>query len=870
MASELVAGDEVAHFVIRDRVGAGGMGVVYRALDRKLGRDVALKVLPPEALDDAERRARFLREARAAAAVTHANIVTVYEVGEDGARVFVAMELVEGSSLRNRLDGGAMDERAALDVTVGIARALVAAHARGIVHRDIKPDNVMLASDGSVKVLDFGLAKWREAEGQSSGASATAHAVTATAATEAGRILGTPAYMSPEQALGGTVDRPCDVFSLGVVTYEMLSGARPFVGDTTQQLLVAVARDAPVPMEGSPHWPLLERMLAKAPADRPTAADVVEALSSAPAPGRAAVPATTNSAVVVAGDGASRPRRRAWVSLGVAVAATVAVGAAWRLLGRTDSAPEAGTAASASASASVAGPKGVGLLDLPEPARCNDAARAAYRGGLRDMHDGVWELAHRQFKKAAEADPGCAEANLRLSQTGQWYLPMEEVRRAYKRAVDLRDRLSERDQVLLDAFHFTIRAEPPSRLEMSAKFREGSARFPGDAELLNWGAYADPERARAIAALEAATRIDPAYSDAWQTLATTQYGAGQTEKAEEAFSRCIAVARNSADCLWSRADFRAAEGRCEAARDDWKAILAIDESQALPRFFLADAQLALGAPLASVRQTLEAHWEKSPPDKRKWDEPTDQALVSVLQGDFAAARTRLAPLATHRDFLGVVAHGLILSEIELETASPRAAAAVARKAFADASVLGERQDHEHWHDDWREHLDAIAMLDGGATLLPGDHWTVRGRQTQRGAWSLRHALTARDEASAKAALALRPETTLRSANYDQHEWAYTGRALLRAGEYEEAIPWLEKASRVCRPLTRPFLLTRTHAWLGEALEGAGRAKEACAPYAAVLRRWGSAKPRSLTADAVRKRAAAIGCEARRDGEPGHR
>jgi len=252
----------LAHFQIVERIGAGGMGIVYRASDEKLDRVVALKVLPSGFETDPVRRGRFLREARSAAAVTHPNVATVYEVGESGGRVFIAMELVEGRPLRALLGDRPLHVHRALAIASQIAAGVSKAHAAGIVHRDLKPDNVIVGAEDQLKVLDFGLAKRPQAKSE-----------LITQSSE-DLVLGTPAYMSPEQARGEELGPPADLFAVGVILYEMLTGRRPFAGRTTGQILAAVERDTPVtPSSLNPQVPaaldrIVTRCLAKDPAER--------------------------------------------------------------------------------------------------------------------------------------------------------------------------------------------------------------------------------------------------------------------------------------------------------------------------------------------------------------------------------------------------------------------------------------------------------------------------------------------------------------------------------------------------------------------------------------------------------------------------
>jgi tetratricopeptide (TPR) repeat protein len=243
---ELRGGSRLSHYEVLDSLGKGGMGEVYRARDTKLNRDVALKVLPAELAGDAERRMRFEREAQSVAALNHPNIVTIYSVEQADETHFITMELVEGKTLTELIGPGGISLDRLFDVAVPLADALAAAHGKGITHRDLKPDNVMVTTEGRVKVLDFGLAKLTET------ADAAGDHGTATVTAE-GKILGTIAYMSPEQAEGKPVDVRSDVFALGVLLYEMASGSRPFEGDTRISTITSILRDAPASLTDVRH-----------------------------------------------------------------------------------------------------------------------------------------------------------------------------------------------------------------------------------------------------------------------------------------------------------------------------------------------------------------------------------------------------------------------------------------------------------------------------------------------------------------------------------------------------------------------------------------------------------------------------------------
>ena len=236
----ITTGSKLGPYKILAAIGAGGMGEVYRAHDTKLNRDVALKVLPAEFASDPERMARFKREAQLLASLNHTNIAAIYGLEESGGVSALIMELAEGATLADRISQGPIPLEEALSIARQIAEALEAAHEKGIIHRDLKPANVKVTPEGAVKVLDFGLAK--ALEGEAAEADASQSPTLSLAATKAGVILGTAAYMSPEQARGSGVDKRCDIWSFGVVLFEMLAGKKLFAGETISDTLAAVLR----------------------------------------------------------------------------------------------------------------------------------------------------------------------------------------------------------------------------------------------------------------------------------------------------------------------------------------------------------------------------------------------------------------------------------------------------------------------------------------------------------------------------------------------------------------------------------------------------------------------------------------------------
>jgi Tol biopolymer transport system component len=321
-------GTSLGHYKILERLGKGGMGEVFLAEDTKLGRRVALKVLTEELASDTDWRQRFEREARAVAALNHPSIVTIHSVEDAGGVLFLTLELVEGSTLAEQIPKDGMPLDRLLSIAIPLADAVGAAHQRGITHRDLKPANVMITPDRRIKVLDFGLAKLAESDHAEMGVT-----VPAADLTGAGRIMGTTAYMSPEQAEGKAVDPRSDVFSMGVMLYEMAVGERPFKGDTQVSILSSIIKDTPAPVsERRKELPrdldrIVKHCLAKDPEDRyQTAKDLRNDLRTLKADlDSGAVQPVSGVATPISADRPAPRRRLPWLALGMVAVAAIAI-----------------------------------------------------------------------------------------------------------------------------------------------------------------------------------------------------------------------------------------------------------------------------------------------------------------------------------------------------------------------------------------------------------------------------------------------------------------------------------------------------------------------------------------------------------------
>ncbi|UQA62931.1 serine/threonine-protein kinase [Polyangium aurulentum] len=861
-------GDAIGRFVVREEIGRGGMGVVYAALDPTLGREVALKVLLGAG---EERRHRFLREARAAAALRHPGIVGIYEVGEDAGRAFIAMERVHGTSLRARLEAldGALPSDEARRVARELARALAKAHERGLVHRDLKPENVMLGDDGRVVLLDFGLVKIAEPEAPRAPSAMT---------TAKGAILGTPGYMSPEQAKGQPVDARSDVFSFGILLYEVLTGQRPFTGRSPIELSLAVERDEPAKpssLDARVDRQLEEivlRCLRKAKAER--YADAGEILAALEAVEETdATPPRRRAR----GGAARRGSRILTVSTllltGAALASVVVLvlfaRAPVELEGRAPQPPTA--------------PTSIPATDLPVPASKSAEAIAAYRAGLRAFRAG--EPWSHSFERALELDPGLAAAHLQVAATGM-VQHLDNAREHLREVRAHRDTLSPRDQALADALEPLLLRQPADWAETNRRLRGAIDRFPGDAQL--WFFYAAARAnyddfAAGAAALEHALELDPGFSQALASLAHIEAYRGRFAEARRAVDRCLEATPGASRCLSTLTWLRAREGDCEGMAATARQMIASGGTPLVGYLVLAEALASRGQPVATVREALRQAERgldalpKASTSPIRWRTFARQDIrADVLAGDFDAA------LAKARSLEAQVAHSpyqmdhgdaaRTIAELLLETGRAAEAGKVAMdfldrrdawepapesedvamaydatpsllRAARSAGALGKAEVAER-RDAW------LAAWSARATPVAKSYLWLHGwAGTTLGPDDAKEALAAR--ASFGPLPPYRPETMIDAA---------AGMTFLLGGELDEATRWLEGATRTCSALSFPLEQTRAHLWLGRAREAARDRAGACAAYRRVIDRWGRAKPRSVTAEEARSRAVKLGCD----------
>ena len=895
----------IAHFRIEAKLGEGGMGVVYRATDETLRRHVALKVLPESVASSPERRLRFLREARAAAAVTHNNIATVHEVGEADGHVFIAMELIPGETLRDKMAPG-LTHVEAVRIAREIARGLARAHENGVVHRDLKPENVMVTPDGDVKILDFGLAKLREPEPT---ATSVATGPTVAQLTAGGSLMGTPAYMSPEQVEGREeVDARSDVFSFGVMFYEMLTGIRPFRGTSTVEVLYRVLHLEVPPVESlSPDVApdiaaVVGRCLKKAREDRfASGRELLTALrgESGPylseAPSARALPAekistitgmgTALGATVASETGraplpppAPRAEPRRGRTVGAILALVVLIGSVGAIWTQHRRAHAVTTAPSASASSSPRHP--VAITEHPTPKTASPDAAVRYASALSRLRIGALE-SQRELKRATLLDPSLAAAQLRLTLYAPYYgSPAAERRRSFTKATLFASTLEPRDVALLRVAE-AIALDPPDLDEALKRARALAESDPGDAEvalliytLLYWTGRED-ER---VAASRHVLELDPKGTQVLDGEAFLAMDQGDVAKARALVDRCIEMVPAATYCRQLRALLAADAGQCDVEMGEARELVKLDPDAAGPYAVLAQALLATGAPIESVRGAL-AQAEARTPDEILTPKALTALELALVVGDFVSAEALLRTIgdaversSSEKDHALVASIRITVAEETGDRAGALRIAdsfeheAVAWTADAPLAVRAQRLYLMHQMGK----LGTAALNEQRDGLV--DAWmkrqtspTAAGRASEILRVAARYGQTALETRSV-----LGPDAAPAfSATRDARDEVAFGRFYLLAGRPNEAIPWLEQLTHSCRAIDGEVVLDGdvsvpldfivAHALLGEALEAKGDKAGACKAYRVVEARWKDARPRSVTMEKAKARIAALAC-----------
>ena len=834
--------ERLGPYEIVDEVGQGGMAVVYRARDTTSERDVALKVILDERADDAHQRRRLLREAEAASAIDHPAVCEVYDVSEDEGRVYIAMELLQGETLRARLDDGPLDPLEALEHARALADVIAAAHALGVVHRDIKPDNVML-TDGGLKLLDFGIARQMEQHIPVSEAE--------TALTREGAVVGTPGYMAPEQMLGMHVDERSDLFAIGVTLYAMLTGRLPFDGHTLIEIAVSVVRDTPAPLSAhfGAAWPDLEHTvamcLAKDPNDRiPSAVALRDRLDAHLEQWRVGPPSPSLPPT----ERAPSTARRWWVAGGVAAVLVLGI---W--FGTRDPT----TTPDPSVGSATASPSVVTLTDLPMP-QTNEQARVAFGRALAAFRDGSWGRAQSELELALKHDPNLPAAHLRLalfhgaSGAGN----PKRARDAYQRAASMRAGLTPRDQDLLHALEPMLAHTPPDVKATHDRLVTVAAARPTDAELTflaAWTALVSGRRDDALRLARGATALDPSYADPWQVVANVLVARGDFASAEEPLRKCAALSPASADCLADLTEVKARLGDCAATLEIARQFAGRVSDHAGHRT-LAWALAGHGAEPAAVDAALRRAAEDDVGDPQRI--AVHEVRSAIWAGDLRRAIARSEDalgLAETSEDLGRYARPALLRVQLLEEVGRLPDASKAAKAFIDrAAALADAPLAKPADDPTMEMWRIRAAAgDASAEDLDAALTAWRGRWQERSSdatsvWLNGPLRMAHDKRGARLGIARAPDPpSWHQAFRHPESLAILGRAQWLAGELDAAVSTLEAAAADCRLLRAPVDLMRTRLLLGRALQEQGAQEEACGVYQSIIDRW-SASPESRT------------------------
>jgi len=718
----LASGTRLGSYEIVASLGTGGMGEVYRARDARLGRDVALKVLPGAFAGDAERLARFEREARTVAALNHPNIVTLFSVDADGPTRFLTMELVEGDGLDRLVTRGGLPVARVLELAIPLAEALVAAHTKGVIHRDLKPANVMVTSEGRVKVLDFGLAKPAALPAMSD----STQALTVEAPLSgAGVVLGTVPYMAPEQVRGEATDARTDVFALGAILYELAVGRRPFAGATFADVSSAILRDAPPSLNSLRHDlpreldAIVRHCLEKAPRDRfQSAAELLAALralerSVAPSGAGAAAAGEKPSIAVLPFSNMSADPENEYFSDGLSeeLLNVLAKNPALKVTGRTSSFAFKG--------------KNEDLRDIGQKL----GVGALLEGSVRKAGNRVRITA--QLVKASDGFHLWSETYDRV--LDDIFAVQDDIARAVSSALHVTllgkpaaagKANAEVYELILRAKHFARQLTGPSLTRAASLFDEAIARCPDDARgwagrarvLVSQAFYGHAEvqsaRVQAIEAAERAIALDDTLVDGHLargvTLCSLEY---RWKEGMESLQRALELAPAEPEPLSTNGVYLAAFGRIEEGRALMRRALEIDPLD--PNAFLNNSRIEgwngnLEGGCDSLRRALELS-----PGMALLHSALGLYYLRQGRGADALVEIEQESSAGYRDYALVIAHWLLGDRAASDAARERVLKYGDEWAFqfaAMSSVRGEIDDAFRWLDRGYELHDSGVAL----------------------------------------------------------------------------------------------------------------------------------------------------------------
>ena len=862
-------GDAFERYRIEALLGQGGMGQVFCAYNPVLRRRVAVKLLAASARDARQRGGpspanRLLREARAVAALRHPNIVAVYDVGEAEGEPYIVMEYVEGKTLRDTLAEGKATIEDKLAWLAQIAEALSCAHHAGIVHRDIKPDNVIIRTDGVAQVLDFGVAK-------DTGSFVDAHAPTvdsprAGVATLEGRIVGTPPYMSPEQLTGSDVDARSDQFSWAVTAYETLAGVSPWENVEATDIGHAIQHATPPPLvELCAGVPLeivhaVSKAMAKEPSRRFASMREVAAVlaphaqrreesrpaGTSPAPGNVDVLALAPTIDAGAPPKKRRMARRWMMVLGVVVALGAAVTASAFLRAARPS----------------AGP--------PSPSRGDPHALGSFAAGMQALRDANYHQARVNFRAAVASDDSVAAAHLRLAYILAFDAPLE-ARASYRRARELRGDLDARDQALLEACE-PLERDPASLREWERSLRRLREDYAGDAEI----AWLDGVALRGVGdhrgALAAFAALLGQGSPSPQGLAETareQILLGRLDDARATIAACLSLSPPPTSCWLARVTVDRFDGDCRAVEKDAKAWRNADP-ESIPYKVQAEALIAQENDPTSVPVAQAIHhyvMRSDSEQQRRGRELWATAQQEILEGDFAQAESALGKLMMVNEQDTVHAYLEFTYETRIELLIEEGKSEEAR-ALAEEYERGkdERVSPSSIDKDvslFVAHAELeLRGRDAASFEAARAQWAAAWREAgvpEPLVWVYGWASLVTSEAEAKEALAAQGD--FKVLDPDLALPVGVTYALGGADDVaQEGARLIRLAASSCQSLTNALPETRGLAVLGRALERANDVAGACAAYGRVLRRWGKAGASSRTGSEAAARSRALGCK----------